>query len=125
MIEGVPALVFGSIFMLFLPGFALSWLFFPQKSEIDWVERIALSFGLSIAVVPLAVFCLNLLFGARIDFQNIAIIVAAITIIAYLGYVERTKKSLSKHARRKSSLEPATPEHEMREETSSKLHSRA
>lgn len=101
MVIEVLRIVFGSIFVLFLPGFVLSWLFFPQKNEIDWIERIALSFGLSIAVVPLAVFYLNFLFGVKINIQNVASIIATIIVIGYLGYLERTKKSISKHIKRK------------------------
>jgi len=37
-------IVFGSIYVLFLPGFLISYIFFPISSEksIDWLERIAL-----------------------------------------------------------------------------------
>ena len=101
MVIEVLRIVFGSIFVLFLPGFVLSWLFFPQKNEIDWIERIALSFGLSIAVVPLIVFYLNFLFGVKINIQNVAGIIATIIVIGYLGYLERTRKSISKHIKRK------------------------
>lgn len=89
-------IIFGSIFVLFLPGFVLSWIFFPDKNEIDWIERAALAFGLSIAVVPLAVFYLNYLFGVKINIQNVAVIITTIIIIGYLGYLERTKKSMSR-----------------------------
>ena len=104
-------MAFGSIFVLFLPGFALSWVFFPQKSEIGWVERIALGFGLSISAVPLTMFYLNFLFGVKINIQNVAIIAAAITLIAYLGYVERTRKTASKHMKKKLTSKPATLKH--------------
>ena len=61
-------IVFGSVYVLFLPGFLLTFIFFPMKREkgIDWIERIALSFALSIAVVPLVVFYLNLV-GLKIS----------------------------------------------------------
>jgi len=93
--------IFGSIYVLFLPGFALSWAFFPQKNEIDWIERIALSFGLSIAVVPLVVFNLNYLFGVNINLQNITVVTIIIIIAGYLGYIERTKKLLRRYLKRK------------------------
>jgi uncharacterized membrane protein len=46
------------LLLLFVPGYALVSTLFPGStvtgdSEIDWIERIALSFGLSIAIVPL------------------------------------------------------------------------
>lgn len=51
--------VFGSIFLLFLPWYRLTRVFFDE-SEIDVLERAALSFALSISVIPLLVFYLNL-----------------------------------------------------------------
>lgn len=45
--------------ILFLPGYCLIAALLPKDSDIDLSERIALSFGLSITVVPLIVFGLN------------------------------------------------------------------
>ncbi|MDK2948693.1 Uncharacterized membrane protein [Methanolobus vulcani] len=45
--------------VLFLPGYALIAALFPGKNDLDGIERIALSFGLSIAVVPLIGLGLN------------------------------------------------------------------
>jgi uncharacterized membrane protein len=45
--------------VLFLPGYALIAALFPAKSDLDGIERTALSFGLSIAVVPLIGLGLN------------------------------------------------------------------
>lgn len=67
--------------MLFLPGFAWSFVFF-KKDEIDWIERIALSFGLSIAIVPLVVFWLNYFLGVKVNFLNVSIIILALTVTA-------------------------------------------
>lgn len=74
-------IISGSIFVLFLPGFAWSFIFF-KKDEIDWIERIALSFGLSIAIVPLVVFWLNYFLGVKINFLNVSIIILALTVTA-------------------------------------------
>ena len=49
----------GLIMVLFLPGYALIAALFPRKDDIDGIERVALSFGLSIAVVPLMGLGLN------------------------------------------------------------------
>jgi len=38
--------------VLFLPGYSLIAIFFPRKDDLGMIERIALSFGLSIAIVP-------------------------------------------------------------------------
>lgn len=45
--------------VLFYPGYALIAALFPKKGDLDGIERLALSFGLSIAVVPLMGLALN------------------------------------------------------------------
>lgn len=47
------------LLVLFIPGYVLVAALFPGNKEIDWIERIALSVGLSIAVVPLLGLLLN------------------------------------------------------------------
>jgi len=42
-----------------LPGYSLIAALFPRRDDLDGIERIALSFGLSIAVVPLLGLGLN------------------------------------------------------------------
>jgi len=39
--------------VLFLPGYTLIATLFPRKDDLDGIERVALSFGLSIAITPL------------------------------------------------------------------------
>lgn len=45
--------------ILFIPGYVLIAALFPGSDDIDLLERIALSFGLSIAIVPLIGLALN------------------------------------------------------------------
>jgi uncharacterized membrane protein len=52
-------ILFGLPFVLFVPGYVLIAALFPRADDLDWIERIALSFGLSIAVVPLIGLGLN------------------------------------------------------------------
>src|SRR2546422_6641126 len=60
--------VFGLPFVLFFPGYALIAALFPRKQDLDTIERIALSLGLSIAVVPLIGLGLNYSpWGIRLD----------------------------------------------------------
>src|SRR6266705_2796807 len=54
------------LLILFVPGYVLMAALFPRAKEIDWIERVALSLGLSIAVVPLLALLLNFTpFGIR------------------------------------------------------------
>lgn len=60
--------VVGSIFVLFLPGFAVMQALFPAGKELDGIERFALSVGLSLAVTPLIGLLLNYTpWGIRLD----------------------------------------------------------
>jgi uncharacterized membrane protein len=45
--------------VLFFPGYVFITALFPEKKELDNLERLALSLGLSIAIVPLIGLLLN------------------------------------------------------------------
>jgi uncharacterized membrane protein len=51
--------ILGIPMVLFLPGYTLIAALFPGKKGLDTIERIALSFGLCIAIVPLIGLVLN------------------------------------------------------------------
>lgn len=60
--------VFALPVILFIPGYSLIAALFPSNKDIDLIERTALSFGLSIAVVPLIGLGLNYTpWGIRLD----------------------------------------------------------
>ena len=60
--------VLGLIFILVLPGYVATAALFPNRESIDAIERVALSIGLSIAIVPLAGLALNYTpFGIRLE----------------------------------------------------------
>lgn len=79
-------IIFGSIFVLFLPGLMATYIFFKK---IDVIERITLSFALSIAVVPLLLFYLNKI-GLKINTLNSFIVISAI--IAILLIILKIKR---------------------------------
>ena len=56
---GLLRIVFGLLFILFFPGYTLMAALFPKNDRLDAIERVALSFGLSIAVVSLIALILN------------------------------------------------------------------
>ncbi|MEM3550305.1 MAG: DUF1616 domain-containing protein [Candidatus Bathyarchaeia archaeon] len=51
--------VLGSIFVLWLPGYTLVKLFFPKRKESNMTEQMALSIGLSTAIIPIVGLLLN------------------------------------------------------------------
>jgi uncharacterized membrane protein len=83
--------ILGLPLVLFLPGYALIAALFPAKSDLDGIERTALSFGLSIAVVPLIGLGLNYTpWGIRL--LPILISLSVFTIIMCgLAYIRRAK----------------------------------
>ncbi|GAH43738.1 unnamed protein product [marine sediment metagenome] len=88
-------IIFGSVFVLFLPGLAWSFVFF-KKGEIDAIERIALSFGLSIALVPLVVFWLNWLLKIKINLVTVTAVIlgligCALIILLRMGRFSQIK----------------------------------
>jgi uncharacterized membrane protein len=96
-LEAVPALRVGIavISMFFLPGF-LWTLVIIKKSQINYLERIALSIGLSIALVTLSFLAMNLVLGVRFSGPNGAMAIFIITFIPLVWYgirklVERRK----------------------------------
>lgn len=60
--------VLGISMVLFLPGYALAAAVFPGKKDVGGIERAVLSFGLSIAMVPMVGLALNYTqWGVRLD----------------------------------------------------------
>ena len=55
----VLRIILGLPFLLFFPGYSLILALFPKNDQIGGIERVALSFGLSIATVPLIGLVLN------------------------------------------------------------------
>jgi uncharacterized membrane protein len=90
-------IIFGSLFILFIPGFAWTLALF-EKHEIDGLERIALSFGISLAIVPLAVFSLNYLLHVKITALNSFLVIIALIAapLLYL-YVQNRRKLPGMH----------------------------
>jgi uncharacterized membrane protein len=84
-------ILLGLPLVLFLPGYALIALLFPRKGDLDGIERVALSFGLSIAVVPLTGLALNYTpFGIRLS--PVLFSLSVLTVALAIGAVLRRAK---------------------------------
>jgi len=81
--------VIGLPFILFFPGYALIAFLFPREEDLGIIERVALSFGLSIAITPLIGLGLNYTpFGIRLG--PILICITAFNLIfAFLAEYRR------------------------------------
>ena len=51
--------VFGAVAVLYFPGYTLIEALYPKKEDLDSLERLTLSIGLSLALVPLVGLLLN------------------------------------------------------------------
>lgn len=91
-------ITFGSVLVLFLPGFIIVSLFLK---DLDLIEKIALSFALSIAIVPLTIFYLNRI-GMKINTLNSILTILAISIISFL--IKKISDTLSVYFTKKKSL---------------------
>jgi uncharacterized membrane protein len=97
-LDKVPVIraLLGFVIVFFLPGFAWTLVFFRQLRVI---ERVALSFGLSIALVTLSIFALNVVFGVRINGLNSLLIIVIITVIPlaiyYFRYFRKRKRGMA------------------------------
>jgi len=77
-------IILGLPLVLFLPGYSLIAALFPGKDDLDAIERIALSFGLSIAITPLLGLALNYTpFGIRLS--PVLIVLSVFTVSLAMG----------------------------------------
>ncbi len=82
-------LVFGSLYALFVPGFLISHIFY-EKNKIDLTERLSLSFALSISVVPLIVFYLNIA-GVPVSTLNSVLTISGVSLLTIIWLVLKKK----------------------------------
>lgn len=77
-------IVFGAAYVLFLPGFVWTYVFF-RKEKPDLIERLTFSVAISVALVPVTMFFLNAL-GMKINFINSFLLVLG---LVGLGLIAR------------------------------------
>ena len=93
----IARIILGLPFLLFFPGYTLAAALFPKKESLGGVERVALSFGLSIAVVPLIGLVLNFTpWGIRLEPILISL---AVFIIATSGVAWYRREKLAPEER--------------------------
>jgi len=81
----------GLPFVIFFPGYTLLSALFPKRDDLSGIERVALSFGLSIAVVPLIGLILNYtLWGIRL-YPILTSITLFIIVTSAVGWYRQRK----------------------------------
>ena len=86
---------FRSIFALpvvmFMPGYCLTAALFPGNDDLDGIERIALSVGLSIAIVPMIGLALNYTsWGIRLD----PVLISLVIFMVLMANIAQYRRSL-------------------------------
>ena len=86
-LDSVPIIraILGSVLVFFLPGFVWTLVFFSGR-QISIIERLALSFGLSVAVVTLSMLALNRVIGMGITGFNAVLVIGVVTIVPLIFY---------------------------------------
>lgn len=90
-LDNVPVVrvIISFVLILFLPGFAWTLVFFKK---INVVERIAFSFGLSLAIVTLIILALNVVFKVKITGFNSFVVITFVTVIPLtIYYINRER----------------------------------
>ena len=91
-ISGARAIL-GLIYVLFLPGYVVVRCFY---NEVDWIEKAALSFGLSIALVIISVMFSNMVLKIPITaLTNFLVLLAVMLITVLLSKYRNTIKCLN------------------------------
>jgi uncharacterized membrane protein len=99
-LDNVPGLrvLAGFAIVFFLPGFAWTLVLFRR---VNVLERVALSFGLSIAIVTLGVLALKVVFGVNINGLNSLLTIVLITAVPLAVF------SFRKASRRRDEAPPS------------------
>lgn len=91
----------GALFVLYVPGYSLIEALYSKADELDQLERLALSIGLSLALVPLVGLVLNYTpWGIRLVpiLVSLILLTFILTMVAAhrkLGYVKLSSRALT------------------------------
>ncbi|MFQ5977018.1 MAG: DUF1616 domain-containing protein [Candidatus Heimdallarchaeota archaeon] len=79
--------IFGLVFLLFVTGFSLTGLLFPYAEDLDEIERVALSVGLSLVIAILVGLVLNYTWEISLFPILISLVVLTLTIYSSAVFV--------------------------------------
>ena len=96
--SSVLRVVLGTPFLVFIPGYAFIAMVFPDREALDAIERIALSFAASIALVPLTALAGNAIPAFGIDLESVLYLVSALVLVT-LAVAWWRRRRLPEHER--------------------------
>jgi len=90
MVLEIVQAILGFFLTLFVPGYALVLALYPKKKDLEFIERIALSSVLSIAITLLMALFLDLVLGVDFTAVNMVIALVSFTVICFIFWVIQT-----------------------------------
>ena len=90
--NSILPILLGIPFIIFFSGYSILLVLFPALKDLNIVERVAISFGLSIALFPVVGIGLNLSeIGAKLS--SILLIISVITVVfGFIGLFRRNRR---------------------------------
>lgn len=86
--------VAGSIYVLIVPGFVWTWVFW-RRDALEWIDRIILSSVLSLSVVALGVLLATTI-GIRLHLVSVLLEIAAVTLLGGLALWWTTRRAATR-----------------------------
>jgi uncharacterized membrane protein len=77
-------IILGFFLLLFVPGFAISLIYFPRLTDIQLIERLIYSLVLSIGSVIVLVLFMDVVLGIYTTPRNISIIICVFSVFALM-----------------------------------------
>ena len=91
-------MIIGGILTLFVPGYGLVNIFYPDKKEVDHLQNIGLSLGLSVVIVIFVGLILNFtVFGISLLPILCSINILSLIFIV-IAFILRVRLAISKHS---------------------------
>lgn len=76
------------LYVFIFPGLAWTFVLFTRR-QINVVERVALTVGLSVSLVTISIFALNQILGVRVTGVNSALTILVLIILPLIVYLLR------------------------------------
>lgn len=87
---GIVRVVLGLVYTFGMPGYMVQGALFPRRGDLEWIERLAFSFGVSLAVIPPMAMLLDVLPGLKIDWRGVLLLESVfIVIVGLFAYIQR------------------------------------